>query len=85
MIACLFKPDGQIGGHVGTAVSRNEEPQFIDWEPIESNKGLTVLRDRVPGGWLVYACNSFHHHGGLTFYPDPEHQWNGGRLPRNSE
>lgn len=74
-----------MGGHVGTAALRNEERQFIDWEPIESNKGLTVLRVGVPGGWLVYASNSFHQHGGLTFYPDPEHRWEGGRLPRNPE
>jgi hypothetical protein len=70
---------------MGTAASRNEEPQFFDWESIESNKGLSVLRVRVPGGWLVYASNSFHQHGGLTFYPDPEHQWKGGGLPRTPE
>jgi hypothetical protein len=80
-----FNPDCEVGGRVATAAPGNEEPQFIDWESIESGKGLTVLRDRVPGGWLVYASNSFHHHGGLTFYPDPEHQWNGGSLPPNPE
>jgi hypothetical protein len=85
MIGSPFKLDGEMGSRVGTAASRNEEPQFIDWEPIESGKGLTVLRVRVPGGWLVYASNNFHHHGGLAFYPDPEHQWNGGSLPPNPE
>ena len=80
-----FNPDCEVGSGVAPAASRNGVPQFIDWEPIESGKGLSVLRDRVPGGWLVYASNSFYHHGGLTFYPDPEHQWNGGSLPPNPE
>ena len=31
-----------------------------------------IARAKVPGGWLV--ANSAT---GLTFYPDPEHSWNG--------
>ena len=62
---------------------RAQEPQLIDWEQLESTKGLTVLRVRVPGGWLVYASNSYHHHGGMAFYPDPGHQWQGGTLPND--
>ena len=65
---------------MGTAAE--QEYQLIDWETLESSKGLTVLRVRVPGGWLVYASNSYHHHGGLTFYPDPDYRWKGGALPR---
>jgi hypothetical protein len=35
-------------------------------------------RAKVPGGWLlVFASNSG---GGATFYPDPEHKWNGGSV-----
>jgi hypothetical protein len=71
-----------MGGHVATPASRNEDGTFIDWEQLDSTKGLTVLRVPVPGGWLVYASNSYHQHGGITFYPDPDHNWDGGSLPR---
>jgi hypothetical protein len=64
---------------VGTVAE--QESQVIEWEQLESTRGLTVLRFRVPGGWLVYASNSYHHHGGMTFYPDPEYRWKGGALP----
>jgi hypothetical protein len=70
-----------MGGYVGTA-ARNQESVFIDWEQLDSTKGLTVLRVPVPGGWLVYASNSYHQHGGLTFYPDPDHLWDGGSMVR---
>ena len=52
---------------MATASSRNDEGTFIDWEQLDSTKGLTVLRVPVPGGWLVYASNSYHQHGGITF------------------
>jgi hypothetical protein len=34
----------------------------------------TVARAKVPGGWLV-ACGT-----GVTFYPDPGHEWDGSSL-----
>src|SRR5207237_6049187 len=67
MIWGPFEPRGKMGGHVGTAPSTNQEAPLIDWEQLESTRGLTVLRVSVPGGWLVYASNSYHHHGGMTF------------------
>lgn len=33
-----------------------------------------VARAKVPGGWLV-ACDT-----GVTFYPDPGHEWDGASL-----
>jgi hypothetical protein len=38
-------------------------------------------RTKVPGGWLVVS--QFHIGGahGLTFVPDPKHEWDGGSLP----
>jgi hypothetical protein len=39
-----------------------------------------MRRAKVPGGWLIYASDGYHHHGGLTFYPDPDHRWNGSSL-----
>jgi hypothetical protein len=35
-------------------------------------------RAKVPGGWLVIATSNTG--GGVTFYPDPEHKWNGGSV-----
>ena len=32
-----------------------------------------IRRAKIPGGWLVAIRDE-----GLTFVPDPTHQWNGG-------
>lgn len=34
-----------------------------------------IRRARIPGGWLVTIRDE-----GITFVPDPAHQWNGGSL-----
>jgi hypothetical protein len=34
----------------------------------------SAARAKVPGGWLV-ACGA-----GVTFYPDPRHEWDGASL-----
>ncbi|MBI5388106.1 MAG: hypothetical protein HZA90_25860 [Verrucomicrobia bacterium] len=36
-------------------------------------------RARVPGGWLVVVSGG-QGMGGITFYPDPRHEWDGGTL-----
>lgn len=46
------------------------EPGGLRWEQLRSNV-QPAARAKVPGGWLVTAG------AGLTFYPDPEHQWDG--------
>jgi hypothetical protein len=52
---------------------------LVEWDELRSSGALlSVYRTKVPGGWLVYACNGYHHHGGLTFYPDPTHSWANG-------
>ncbi len=45
----------------------------VEWEEVPTKK-LYVFRLKVRGGWLV-KCNE-----GLTFFPDPEHEWDGGPL-----
>jgi hypothetical protein len=35
----------------------------------------SILRAKVPGGWLVVYGNS-----SIAFYPDPDHSWNGESL-----
>ena len=60
----------------------------LKWEKIK-NEGegigimstlMTSRRTKVPGGWLV-LCQIGSFGAGLTFYPDPNHQWNGNSLP----
>jgi len=49
------------------------EPEAVNlpFEALSSNiKGLS--RAKVPGGWLIASSN-----GGVTFYPDPDHSWDG--------
>ena len=37
-----------------------------------------VNRAKIPGGWLLIATSNSG--GGVTFYPDPEHKWDGGSI-----
>ena len=45
----------------------------LQWEAISSS--IPASRTKVPGGWLVSVTN-----GGLTFLPDPGHDWDGSSL-----
>ncbi len=53
----------------------------------ERERLLAVNRAKVPGGWLIYIFGHTEggldpwRYGGLTFYPDPEHEWDGLSLP----
>lgn len=61
----------------------------MNWELIDKgDKGwfslaIKVERAKVPGGWLVRTWFKAVESGGmgLTFYPDPEHTWDGSTLP----
>jgi hypothetical protein len=44
-----------------------------------SRMAEAVHRAKVPGGWLV-VTSSGHGLSGITFYPDPRHEWDGGTL-----
>jgi hypothetical protein len=38
-----------------------------------------AYRTRVPGGWLIFIYTPGRGGlGGVTFYPDPNHAWDGG-------
>lgn len=39
-----------------------------------------LYRAKVPGGWLL-ATSGGQGLSGVTFYPDPRHEWDGGSLP----
>lgn len=45
----------------------------LKFERLEAG-GHSAARAKVPGGWLV-VCGT-----GVTFYPDPAHQWDGASL-----
>ena len=60
-----------------------EQRQLV-WEELNSSRGEggffklgNVHRAKVPGGWFVLVSDNAR---GLTFYPDPEHKWDGGSL-----
>jgi hypothetical protein len=64
-------------------MTQDTEQGPLLWEALKSSRvggGMfkldwNVHRAKVPGGWLVLVI---HNTSGLTFYPDPEHKWNGG-------
>jgi hypothetical protein len=47
---------------------------MLRWERLRSNYG-DVRRTKVPGGWLLSMEAGTG--GGLVFYPDPGHRWDG--------
>jgi len=51
------------------------------FENIKAGLQLSVQRAKVPGGWLVVVCplTSFESMW-VTFYPDPDHIWDGSSL-----
>jgi len=47
----------------------------------------SVYRSPVPGGWIICVFWNTSHVGGpsVTFYPEPEHKWDGSSLPSVTE
>jgi hypothetical protein len=45
------------------------------WVPVDTSQ-VPLLRAKVRGGWLIAAGSG----AGLTFYPDPGHEWDGTSL-----
>lgn len=65
-------------------IMNTELKRKTQWEAIDSNFGQ-MRRLPVPGGWLVFVYFSFYERyggnikdsgSGMTFYPDPDHEWN---------
>ncbi len=62
-------------------VPEKRDADVLEWQELRSSGALlAAYRAKVPGGWLVYVSNGYHHHGGVTFYPDPAHLWTGESL-----
>jgi hypothetical protein len=47
---------------------------MLHWEDVPSDGRMTVSRAKVPGGWLVFTRWGSNL-AGMTFYPEPNHQW----------
>jgi hypothetical protein len=52
---------------------------MLIWETVASQSpahrgAAVVMRAKVPGGWLVNVVIA-QVGTGLTFYPDPDHEW----------
>jgi hypothetical protein len=41
--------------------------------------GMAISRCKVPGGWLILL--DWGGTSGITFYPDPDHVWDGSSIP----
>jgi hypothetical protein len=66
---------------IPAAVPETADSQLLEWTELRSSGGLlSAYRAKVPGGWLLYVGDGYHHHGGVTFYPDPGHLWTGESL-----
>lgn len=64
-----------------------EQPsRELVWQQLTSTRaeqswrhvGWEVHRARVPGGWFVLTRIEGGPPQGMTFYPDPQHRWDGG-------
>ncbi|HEX5323554.1 MAG TPA: hypothetical protein VFW40_07190, partial [Capsulimonadaceae bacterium] len=68
--------------------SRREGPQRqgrpkLVWERLSGHflSNIIFERAKVPGGWLISARSTFAYGVSISFYPDPNHGWDGGSLP----
>ena len=53
----------------------------LKFEKLDVGKTLSsarVSRAKIPGGWLLIVTSNSG--GGLTFYSDPQHKWDGSSL-----
>ena len=45
---------------------------------VDNTLPARLSRAKIPGGWLLFALTNAG--GGLTFYSDPQHKWDGTSL-----
>lgn len=63
--------------------SSSKNLPILNWEEIinkdaHSQSSDSTYRTKVPGGWLMSALVT--RDSGLTFIPDPDHEWDGNSL-----
>ncbi|MGV6826597.1 MAG: hypothetical protein ACWA5Q_06450 [bacterium] len=54
----------------------------LKWKDIECDGGpKSMYRAKIPGGWLLSVRGyDDKEGGGLTFIPDPNHEWDGNSI-----
>ncbi len=71
------RPASGQGAHAGDGTRGMR--MALQWERIqqETDGGEPewTMRARVPGGWLVCVQSHRWEGVGLTFLPDPDHEW----------
>ena len=50
---------------------------------VDRTISVRVSRAKIPGGWLLIVTSNTG--GGLTFYADPQHKWDGNSLADETE
>ena len=68
---------GGGGERAGAATAPARDPVTFVWERLRSGT-IAMQRAKLPGGWLIALGDSGTR--SLTFYPDPDHSWNGETL-----
>lgn len=76
--ACRLIGDDPVAAIAGSAPESKTagpaKPSYkLQWESLSSS--IPASRTKVPGGWLISITN-----GGLTFFPDAGHEWDGSSL-----
>ena len=54
----------------------------LKWESLKegnTDSHFDTRRAKVPAGWLVVVSQFYR--CGVTFYPDPQHAWDGSSQP----
>jgi len=78
ILRSALRPVG--GSDAGATASSSAAPAPVAeaisflWQDLKSD--VRMRRAKVTGGWLVAVTGA-----GLTFYPDPGHEWDGTSLP----
>jgi len=57
------------------------EPHTIRGDRWKVSSPTNVSRAKIPGGWLVGIESGNVRSWGLTFVPDPTHEWDVSSLP----
>lgn len=56
----------------------------MNWEMIDDSNGFRTERTKIRGGWLVRfwhpSARQEEQVSGLTFVPDPKHEWDGSDI-----